>query len=891
MELTRRTFLTGAALTALGCARERPRTTRGPTPAPDPYRLPATVVPRRYELRIEPDLAGAGFAGEQTIEVAVREPVSEVLLNAVKLRIHEASIRDRRGKALAGTATLDEETERVRIRFPEALAPGAWWLALRFTGVINDRLHGLYRSRARAPLRGGSPDAGAILVTQLQSTDARRVFPCWDEPVFKAVFDVTLVVDERLTALSNSAVVSETAISGTGKKAVRFAPTIPMSTYLVAFVIGDLESTESATVDGVPLRIWAERGRARFGGFGLRVGAFALRFFREYYGLPYPGDKLDLIAVPEFESGGMENFGAIIVRETSLLVDEGRAAFSELRTVADNVAHEIAHMWFGDLVTMAWWNGLWLNEAFATFMGFLAVDAWRPAWDRWGAFGVARAAALETDALRSTRPVEFEVRTPADAEAMFDALTYQKGAGILRMLERHLGADVFRTGVRTYLTRHRFSNAETGDLWKALGEASGQSIAAMMDGWVRRPGYPVVSVSAEASGTTLVFSQRRFTYAPEAGSGVWQIPIHFRVRLPDGTRSMRLVLTTPEARIELAAPIEWVVVNENSYGFYRTHYPSALLAKLGEDPFGRLSSAERFGLVSDMWASALAGLVPVIEYLDLTAGLRSEDDRNVWTAIVESFGYLERVVARGDRPALAALVRDRLGPAGARLGWSPAPGESETRQMLREDLLRALGTLGDDPATQRVARELSGRSGSDPSAIPPSLVATVIAIHAHAGTEADYAGFVDRFRNAPTPQDAWRYLLALARFREPALIERTLRMTTDGSVRSQDAPYLLRSLLMSVPAQEQAWRFVKENWDTIARRYTQSGLATMCEGITALATAELEADVRLFFSSHGITLGGRTLEQYLERLRIAVAFGERERAAIASYLSRFPSGA
>jgi puromycin-sensitive aminopeptidase len=853
------------------------------------------VVPRRYEIRIEPDLGRARFTGEEIIEVGVREPVGEILVNAAQLRIQEASIGDGRGRTLAGATILDEATERARIRFPETLTPGVWRLTLSFAGVLNDRLQGFYRSTAGVP-RGAStpggtaPDAEAFLaVTQFQAADARRVFPCWDEPAFKAVFEVTLVVDEHLTALSNSAVVGERSIPGSGKKAVRFAPTIPMSTYLLAFVVGHLEASEPTVVDGVPLRVWCVPGRTHLGRFAQQVAAFALRFFREYYGTPYPGDKLDLIAVPDFESGAMENFGAVIFRETNLLADEQSATFGELRAVADQVAHEVAHMWFGDLVTMAWWNGLWLNEAFATFMQLLAVDAWRPAWDRWVTFGVARAAALEIDALRSTRSVEFDVRTPADAEAMFDVLTYQKGAAILRMVEQHLGPDVFRKGVQRYLARHRFANAETRDLWRALGEASRQPVGEVMDGWVFRPGYPLVGVRAEDGGKVLVFSQRRFTYSRDDGreSGLWRIPIHFRARLPDGVKRMRLLLSSPEARVELPAPAGWVVVNEASYGFYRTRYASDLLAELASDLFGRLSPIERFALVNDTWAGALGGLAPLAGYLDLTARLRSERDRNVWATLIESFTYLERVVADRDRPALAGLVRDRLGPTATALGWRPEPGESETQRELRADVLRALGTLGNDEATHAIAKELYGRYDSDPAAVHPSLVATLLAIRAHAGTEADYAEFLRRFETARTPQDAWRYLFSLSRFRDPHLVQRTLLLTTEGRVRSQDAPFLVRSLLLSVPARALAWRFVKENWDTMRRRFTLGGLATLCEGITALATPELEADVREFVSSRGITLRGKTLEQYLEKLRIAVAFGEREAANLSAYLSRF----
>ncbi len=466
-------------------------------------RLPRTVVPRRYQIRIEPDLTAGTFAGDETIEVTVGEPTAEVVLNAADLTIATAEIDDGAGRRLTATIRVDEAAERVLLRFVEPLQPGPWRLALRFSGILNDKLRGFYRSRFTA----GDGRAAILAVTQFEATDARRAFPCWDEPAFKAVFQVTLVVDEALAAVSNTAMASVRRMPERGKKEVTFAPTIPMSTYLLAFVIGPLEPTDAVQADGIPIRVWAVPGKGHLGSFALEVAAFSLRFFREYFAVDYPGDKLDLIAIPDFAFGAMENLGAITFRETALLADQGSATHAELARVAHVVAHEIAHMWFGDLVTMAWWNGLWLNEAFATFMEVLAVDAWKPAWGRWDNFGVSRTAAFLTDGLRSSRPIEFEVVAPKDAEAMFDVLTYEKGGAVLRMLEQYLGPEVFRDGVRKYLTAHQFSNAETTDLWKALGIASGQPIPEMMDGWIFRQGFPLVTVEAEGTGEIVRFSQ------------------------------------------------------------------------------------------------------------------------------------------------------------------------------------------------------------------------------------------------------------------------------------------------------------------------------------------------------------------------------------------------
>jgi puromycin-sensitive aminopeptidase len=864
---------------------------------PESHRLPRTVLPIRYDIRIEPDLPSGVFAGEETIEVTVREPVQEVVLNAAELWIQEVTIRNHEGGTFNGIVALDHEAERARLLFQDTLRPGPWRLSLKFNGSLSDKLRGFYRSTVKrspasnpSPPGGGSEDirTGVLAVTQFEATDARRAFPCWDEPDLKAVFQVTLIVEEGLTAISNTRVVREDRILGTGKKAVRFAPTIRMPTYLVAFIVGQLESTQETRVGGTPIRIWCVPGKGHLAGFAQQVADFSLGFFQDYYGMRYPGDKLDLIAIPDFAFGAMENLGAITFRETALLVDERAATHAERERVADVVAHEIAHMWFGDLVTMAWWNGLWLNEAFATFMEMLAVDAWKPEWERWVSFGVSRAAALQVDGLASSRPIEFEVVAPKDAEAMFDVLTYEKGGAVLRMLEQYLGPAGFRDGVRRYLTDHQFGNAETIDLWRALGETAGQPIPAVMDGWIFRPGYPMVTIRADHGGRTLRFSQRRFTYLPgEVGvPELWQVPITFRVRTQGGSTSLRLLLSASEQRVDLPEPADCVVANEGGYGFYRVRYAADLLEKLLERPLDFLSPIERFNLVNDGWAATLAGLDPIGAYLDLTDRFREETDRNVWTALLGSFASLHRVILPGDRCLLEILVRDRLGPVVARLGWAPLPGESDLQRQLRGDVLRGMGTLGSDATVQGEARDLYARYRGEPGAADPNVVAALIAILAHSGEEGEYTEFLGRFKTARTPQEEQRYLYALAGFRQTGLLSRTLDLTVSGEVRSQDAPYLVRSLLMNVHAREIAWAFVKEHWDTMERQYPQGAFRKMCEGITGLATPELEADVREFFAAKDISLGGKTLEQYLEQLRIAVAFREREAANLTTYLSR-----
>ena len=842
----------------------------------DPYRLPRTAVPSRYDIRLEPDLTTLTFRGQQTVALEVTESISELVLNAIELAIDSASLENDRGETIRATATMEEATERCRLALASPAARGRWRLRLAFRGTLNDKLRGFYRSVYKDP----SGVSRTMAATQFEATDARRAFPCWDEPSFKAVFTVTLAIDPALTAVSNTSIVAETLENG--RKVVKFADSIVMSTYLVAFVVGELEHTEPTHVGRAPLSVWCVPGKKRLAKFGQEIGAASLAFFEDYYGLPYAGDKLDLLAIPDFAAGAMENFGAITFRETALLVDETAASHAELERVADVVAHENAHMWFGDLVTMTWWNGIWLNEAFATFMEMLAVDAWKPEWQRWSTFGVSRAAALSLDGLHSTRPIEFPVTSPRDADAMFDVLTYEKGASVLRMLEQYLGAVTFREGVRDYLRTHRFANADTGDLWAALGRSAQQPIPAVMDGWIFRPGYPVVTVSRDQGGH-LVLAQQRFNYLREPlppataePEQPWQVPVQLRVYAGGQPVEERVLLSEREARLRAGAGAEAIVVNAGGHGFYRVRYAPDLLDALLKR-LETLAPIERFNLVNDAWALAVAGLMPLTAYLDLTARFRGERDRNVWSVLTASLYALNRVVEPGDRAM----------PTFTALGWTPRAGEDELTRQLRGDLVRALGVLGNDPGVQARAAELYRAHVADPGAVDPNVLPALIAVLAYAGDAARYDEFLRRFRAATTPQEEQRYLYALAGFHDPALARQTLERLINGEVRTQDAPFVARGMLMSVDTREIAWEFVKAHWDTMDRLYPKHGMRRLAEGVTGLATPELEADVRRFFDARKPQFGGKVLAQYLEQLHVAVTLRRREGAALSGYLAKF----
>ncbi len=840
-------------------------------PEQKPYRLPLTVTPERYEIRLTPDLAAATFTGEERVAVHVMEPVREFRLNAAELVIQDVSIKTKDGKTIRADATFDPENEQAALHFIEILAPGRWELQIKFSGILNDKLHGFYRST----YKDTAGQEKTLATTQFESTDARRAFPCWDEPALKAVFQVTLVIDEGLTAISNARVIRETPVPGTGKKEVVFADSMKMSTYLVAFIVGEFEASEPVMIGNAPLRVWAVPGKKDLAGFGREIGRASLEHFSRYYDIPYPGDKLDLIAIPDFASGAMENLGAITFRETALLVDSAKATRAELERVADVASHENAHMWFGDLVTMKWWNGLWLNEAFATFMEMLAVDAWKPEWRRWDSFTVSRAAAMQVDGLKSTRPIEFPVEKPEDAEGMFDVLTYEKGASVLRMLEQYLGADAFRDGIRLYLRRHAYANAETTDLWDALEESTRQRVRALMDTWIFQAGFPLISVERE--GRDLVLKQQIFRYLQDGDipERNWHVPIFLRCKTGTALENQAALLTDAAMRIELPEAAQSVVVNAGGHGYYRVRYSSELLSSLKQQLQVMLSPVERFNVVNDAWATTLAGLTPLQDYIGLVELLRDENDLNVWTSVLISCHQLDRILDTAQRASLQARIRSVISPALERLTWEPRAGETELQSQLRGDLIGALGTVGEDETCQRRARALFAQYERDSSSVDRNLIPAVVAIVSHTGAGSDYENFVNRFKTAATPQEETRYLFALANFRREDLIDRTLQLTVNGEVRTQNAPYLMRNLLLNRDARERAWGFLKANWDTMLRQYPDNSIPRMCEGIVGLVTAELAGDVEDFFAKHPLKRGAKLIDQHLERLRIAVACKER----------------
>jgi puromycin-sensitive aminopeptidase len=847
----------------------------------NPHRLPRTVVPRRYDLTLAPDLSAATFSGSEAVAVDVVEPTATVVLNALDIEIDEATaqVGDER---LTAKVTLDADAERATLTFDQPLPPGPATLHLAFRGELNDKLVGFYRST----FTDHEGATRVLATTQMEATDARRAFPCWDEPDAKAVFGVTLVVPDDLLAISNGGEIGREP-AGDGKVAVRFADTMPMSTYLVAFVVGPLVATAPVDVDGKPLRVVCPPGQQHLADFALEVGEFALRFFADWFGMVYPGDKLDLVAIPDFAFGAMENLGCVTFRERLLLVDPATATQSELQAVVDVIAHEIAHMWFGDLVTMKWWNGIWLNEAFATFMEMTCTDAFRPEWQRWVDFGLSRSAAFDTDALAATRPIEYPVVSPADADGMFDVLTYEKGASVVRMLEQYLGAERFRDGIRRYMARHQYGNTETSDLWEALEAETGEPVRRIAESWIFQGGFPEVHVE-RGEGTSLRFRQRRFRYEADDGPR-WAVPLAIGHRDADGDSSATGLLDGDVLELGLGhgqppRPLPWVNANLGAHGFYRVRYEPPLLDAL-LDNLASLTALERYTLVDDAWAAVLAGTGDALSYLAMVGRLDDERDLSVWERITAGLTAIDRLVEGEAQVALHGRVAALIGPARADLGGEARPGDDDRSRTLRGVLLQTAALLADDAAAQRRAVELLDRFLDHPPSVDPSLASPALAVSATRGDMALHERLAKAFRAAGNPQDRQRLLFSLARFRDPEAFARTLELSLAGDVRTQDAPYLLGAAIDNRDNGAAAWAFVASHWSDIQQRFPANSLARLVGGIRGVRDRALAGEVAAFIEANPIPQGELQVRQHVERMWVTVALAERESTRLAAALA------
>ncbi len=827
-------------------------------PAVEAQRLPATVIPSAYTLKFTPDLASALFEGETEIAVHLVEPTSRIVLHATELDLHEVTVTAG-GVTRRPIVTSDEPTQTVTLQLADQLAAGPATLRFTYSGKLNDKLRGFYLSTA---------NNRRYAVTQLQATDARRAFPSFDEPALKATFDITLVIDAGDTAISNGHVLSDTPGPGDRKHTVKFAPTPRMSTYLVAMLVGDFVC-RSGSSDGTPIRVCSTPDKLPLTGFALEAAEQQLAFYNRYFGIKYPFGKLDVIGVPDFAAGAMENTAAITFREEYLLADPATATVGAKKTIAGVLSHEIAHMWFGDLVTMAWWDDVWLNEGFASWLANKPLAEWKPEWNIELDNARSTQVALNLDSLQSTRAIHAAVSTPEQINEVFDAIAYEKSAALLRMLERYVGEEAFRRGVQSYLTKYSFKNATSHDFASEIGRASSQPVGDILTSFVNQPGVVLLDVSAACTGSTSVVTvaQRRFFIDPSAAGppAVWQVPVCFKHEGSSGTACH--IAGKPISTIALEGCSTWVLANEGASGYYRVAYDAQAVERL-RSVAASLSPVEQLGLLEDEWALVRTGRRPIGDYLNLTTALAGDPTSALMETMASRLAYTGRyLTSAATGEAYARWVTTTFGPLGARLGWTGAAGDSEDRRMSRAAVLYLLGRSGRDRATLDQARSVTDRYLKDPSGIDPDLAETVIELAALGNDSTLYDQYRDRLKSSTDPQEYYRYLQALPRFTSPELVDRTLALTLTPDLRSQDVATLIAGLMTEPDARSRTWQFVTTHWPAFENKLgVFQGLPRVMGAAASFCSVEDQKAVEAFFTAHPVPAAERTLRQVLETI-------------------------
>jgi puromycin-sensitive aminopeptidase len=841
-------------------------------------RLPKYINPIEYDLTLHPDINSYTFTGEETIVIDLEKPVRVLNIHAAELEILSAEYND----STTGKVTYDESTETASIKFSKLLPKGRGKLALKFNGILNDKMRGFYRSKYTV-----DGEDRHMAVTQFEATDARRAFPCFDEPAKKAIFYVKLVVPEDHTAISNTEIIDIKEHSS-NFKVVHFSPTPIMSTYLLAFIVGKFEHIEREIPEGNLIRVFTTHGKKKQAEFALDAACKIMSFYTKYFGIPFPIRVLDLIAIPDFAAGAMENWGAITYRETALLVDDEQTATINKQWVALVIAHELAHQWFGNLVTMEWWTHLWLNEGFASYIEYLAVDHIFPEWNIWTQFVyMDQSRALELDGLKNTHPIEVEVHNPSEISEIFDAVSYSKGASIIRMLAEYLGQDVFRKGLQKYLKKHSYSNATTSDLWDALEKVSGKKVKQIMNDWTKKAGYPVVDVTENKDGFTL--TQSRFLSSAISRKNfndptIWSIPIG--VLLNTSKKPNFILMQNKKLNHPIKKNNQWIKLNSGEKSLIRVNYSQENLENLIPAIEKKMIGPEdRYGVIRDLYVLAEAGFNSVDRALSLTKHYAQDDSYIVWVEIATELAKLSNLLADEKNYNLFEdYARNVFIPIGNKVGWDKRPGESHTETLLRNVILSSLIKYSHSDSIEK-AKDLFKKIKNNKIKIDSDLRGIVYTTVARYGGEDIYEDLMKLYKKAALQEEKDRILKALCSFRKPSLLNKTLKFAFSPEVRAQDS-YKSISLIFANPnGRNLAWKFLQTKWDYIVKKYSGGHLfSRFVEPLEFFTKKEQANEVEAYFKSHTAPGAERTVKQVIEKILSNDAWLKRDLKKINSFL-------
>lgn len=836
-------------------------------------RLPDSVRPEHYTLHLTPDLDKATFSGDETIDVSLTQPSESITLNAAELQF-QSVVATAKEIQSDGKVTLDAEKQQATLVFPKALPAGAVSLKIAYTGILNDKLRGFYLSKA---------NDRRYAVTQFESTDARRAFPSFDEPGFKATFAITVTAPKDDMVISNTNVIADKPGPTAALHTVQFAPTPKMSTYLVAVLVGRF-SCISGSSDGVPIRACATPERVEYAHFAVTAAEYILHYYNTYFGIRYPMPKLDMIGIPDFEAGAMENFGAITYREPAMLVDEQHAPESARIEVASVIAHEMAHQWFGDMVTMQWWNNIWLNEGFATWMSNKPLEAWKPEWHIEDDVAASLNGAMNLDAQRTTRTIRAEADTPDEINEMFDGITYQKGASILHMVENYVGEETFRQGIHNYLAAHLYGNATAEDFWSVQTATSHKPVDKIMESFIAQPGVPLLSFG---NGTVSVTQSRFFLNPQNAGPSnqSWTLP----VCTLDGGRSTKPsaceLLTGQHFALKITDATPFFA-NAGAAGYYRSAYSEEDYKSLVADAEKALTAPERIHFAGDQLALMRAGKSTAGDYLSLAASLKNDSSPTLLESVAGGITTLwSRVAATSEqRDALSHWIITTYEPRFTSLG-EPGSKDSSSQQQLRADLLNLLGRVANDRKVIEESRSIAERYLSGSKDVNPTLATAALDVAAQHGDTALFDRLQQAAEMSKDPILATQALYELARFEDPVLNRRALDYAVSGKVRNQDAARLFAVALQSTATQQSAWQYIQDNWPKVSAQLTTASGGGLVASTGAFCTEEKRDEVTRFFTTHPVASSASALGRAQNAINDCVALRAGQGSQLQQWLA------
>jgi len=839
-------------------------------------RLPKTVIPEHYALTLTPDLKAATFTGSETIDVTLSEPTDHITLNSAEIAFQSVTITAD-GKQQTAAVSSDEAKEQTTFTVPTQMPAGKATIAITYTGILNDKLRGFYLSKTAKR---------NYAVTQFESTDARRAYPSFDEPAFKATYDVTLIVDKGDTGISNGPIISDTPGPGAGKHTLKFLTSPRMSTYLVAFLVGDFQCTEGES-DGVKIRGCATPDKVALTPYSVEVAKFVLHYYDNYFGIPYPLKKLDMIALPDFEAGAMENFGAITYRETAMLSDPKTASVGSQQNVAIDIAHEMAHQWFGDMVTMQWWDNTWLNEGFATWMSNKPIAAMYPEWHMDQVVASGEQGTLNLDAQPTTRAIRAKAETREEIEQMFDGISYGKASDVLLAVENYLGPETFRKGVHAYLAAHKYSNATAEDFWNAQTETSGKPVDKIMDSLVAQPGEPLLTFGEPANGSVSV-SQHRFFLSPSIEPNPaqkWTIPVCMKT----GSDKQDCEILSPDEASLKVPSASLFYANAGGKGYYRSAYPPSVYAALVANAETDLSPTERISLIGDEWAQVRANKATVGDYLNLVAALKADPNAEVVGSAGGGINAIYDRVAgtEQERAALAAWLRATFAPEYAKMP-PPSPSDSPNTRELRAHFFGTLGYYAKDPAVLAQAREITEKYLADPASVDATLGQTALSIAARNGDAALFDRLQHIYETSTNPEFQTGALRLLAQFEDPALVQRSLDYASTSKVRNQDALFQYVIGLQIDATREQTWNYIKSHWDVVRTLLTPELGSYLVGSTGAFCSADARDDVQSFFASHKVPSADRAVKHSIESINGCIELRKLQEPNLDAWIATLP---